>query len=248
MARESCATPSRRTSAIETPSPNPYLRIREALRSALSRPVKLSGMATIRMLARQERAEFADFLDTLTPQQWDVPSLCEGWTVQDVVTHTIAYLDQTRRHLFFEMLRHRWNVDRLNASALDRSATQPPGQTVAQMRRGAEPSGAGALYSGRVALIECLIHHQDIRRPLGCFRAVPHDRLRVSLNFARMSPVIGGARRTRGVRLVATDMDWAAGRGPDVRGTGEALLLAMTGRFETVAGELAGPGAAYLHS
>lgn len=166
----------------------------------------------------------------------------------DVVPHTMAYLDRTRRHLFFEMLRHRWNVDRLNASALDRFATQPPEQTVTQMRRGAEPRGAGALYGGRVALIECLIHQQDVRRPLGCCRAVPQDRIRVSLNFARMSPVIGGARRTRGLRLVATDMDWAAGRGPDVRGTGEALLLAMTGRFEAVAGELDGPGVASLRA
>ena len=28
------------------------------------------------------------------------------------------------------------------------------------------------------------------------------------------------------VRLVATDLDWSVGRGPEVRGSGEALLLA----------------------
>lgn len=199
-------------------------------------------MSTVRALAQQERVEFADFLDTLTPHQWNMPSLCEGWTVRDVVTHTITYLDQTRRGLFIEMVRNRWNVDRLNARALDRIGTQSLDQTVGLMRRGAEPSGAGALYGGRVALIECLIHQQDIRRPLGVLRTVPQDRLRVSLNFARVSPVIGGARRTRGVQLVATDMNWSAGHGPEVRGTAEALLLAMTGRFEAVANELDGEG------
>jgi hypothetical protein len=37
-------------------------------------------------------------------------------------------------------------------------------------------------------------------------------------------------------------MDWSAGRGPDVRGPGEALLLAMTGRIDAVRDELSGAG------
>ena len=32
------------------------------------------------------------------------------------------------------------------------------------------------------------------------------------------------------LRLEATDIDWAHGSGPTVRGSAEALLLAMTGR------------------
>jgi uncharacterized protein (TIGR03083 family) len=113
---------------------------------------------------------------------------------------------------------------------------------VGLMRAGVDPTGAAALYGGRVALIECLIHQQDVRRPLGLTRGIPEPPLRVALDFARISPVIGGARRTRGVRLVATDMEWSAGRGPDVRGAAEALLLAMTGRTAHVAGELTGDG------
>jgi hypothetical protein len=45
---------------------------------------------------------------------------------------------------------------------------------------------------------------------------------------------------------VATDIDWAAGAGPEVRGRGEALLLAMTGRAEAVSGELRGDGVRLL--
>jgi uncharacterized protein (TIGR03083 family) len=97
-----------------------------------------------------------------------------------------------------------------------------------------------------VALIECLIHQQDIRRPLGMPRIVATDRLRVSLDYARISPVIGGARRTRGIRLTATDRNWSAGRGPEVRGSGEALLLAMTGRAAHLTDELDGDGVAML--
>lgn len=199
-------------------------------------------MTSVRILAQRERGDFADLLATLTPEQWSMASLCKGWTVRDVAAHTVAYLDQSRVRLMIEMLRHRWDVDRLTANALERRAGLKPEFLVRLMQDGVEPSGAGALYGGRVALIECLVHQQDIRRPLGCLRSIPHDRLRVALNYARVSPVIGGARRTRGVRLVATDTDWSAGRGPDVCGTGEALLLAMTGRLFTVIDELQGPG------
>lgn len=189
--------------------------------------------------------EFADLLEGLTPQQWAMPSLCHGWSVRDVVAHTVAYLGQSRKLLLINMIRARGDVDRINADQLREQAGQSPARLVELMRQGAEPSGAAALYRGRVGLIECLIHQQDIRRPLEQPRAIPDERLRVSLDYARVSPVIGGARRTRGVRLVATDMDWSAGRGPEVRGSGEALLLAMTGRAELL-DELDGEGVTLL--
>lgn len=86
-----------------------------------------------------------------------------------------------------------------------------------------------------------LIHQQDIRRPLGLPRQIPAERLRVTLDFARWAPPIRGGLRTRGLRLVATDLDWSAGRGPEVTGPGEALLLAMARRGAAVA-DLGGPG------
>jgi uncharacterized protein (TIGR03083 family) len=206
----------------------------------------LAGVLSVRALAREERDEFADLLDGLSAQQWTAPSLCAGWAVHDVAAHTIAYLGQSRIMLARNMIRLRGEADRLNAEHLESYSALAPEQLAARMRGGVEPSGAGALYGCRVALIECLIHQQDIRRPLGLPRAIPEERLRASLNYARVSPIVGGARRTRGVRLQATDMAWSAGRGPEVRGSGEALLLAVTGRTAAVADELSGDGAARL--
>ncbi|WP_454199288.1 maleylpyruvate isomerase family mycothiol-dependent enzyme [Nocardia sp. Marseille-Q1738] len=205
-------------------------------------------MVTVNTHARQERMEFAELLDGLAPEQWDMPSLCDRWTVRDVAAHTIAYLGQSRARLSINMIRTRFDIDRLNARGLRDYAALEPEQLIGLMRQGVEPSGAAALYGGRVALIECLIHQQDIRRPLGQLRTIPEERLQVSLSYARISPVIGGAHRTRGVRLRATDMNWSAGHGPEVRGSGEALLLAMTGRVATVIGELDGEGVAHLDS
>lgn len=139
-------------------------------------------------------------------------------------------------------LRERGDVDRLNARMLAVLAASTPAELVGLMARDSAPTGAAGLYGGRVALIECVIHQQDIRRPLGLDFDVPEESLRVSLDYARISPVIGGARRTRGLRLVATDMDWSAGRGPEVCGTAEALLLMTTGRIDAVRAELSGEG------
>jgi hypothetical protein len=47
------------------------------------------------------------------------------------------------------------------------------------------------------------------------------------------------------VRLVATDVDWTYGNGPEVRGSGEAVLMAMAGRRAAL-GDLDGPGKAKL--
>jgi uncharacterized protein (TIGR03083 family) len=203
-------------------------------------------MPSVGALARAERETFADLLDVLTPAQWDAPSLCAGWTVRDVVAHTVAYLDQSRMALTRNMFAARWNIDRLNADAVAGHRLVSPARLAELMRQRVRPTGAGALYGGRVALIECLIHQQDIRRPLQLPRVIDPEALRVALAYARVSPVIGAARRTRGVRLAATDLDWAAGRGAQVRGTAEALLLAMTGRAEQVSAELTGDGVALL--
>jgi hypothetical protein len=43
------------------------------------------------------------------------------------------------------------------------------------------------------------------------------------------------------VRLVATDLDWAHGNGPEVSGPAEALMMAMAARPDAL-NQLTGPG------
>jgi hypothetical protein len=65
--------------------------------------------------------------------------------------------------------------------------------------------------------------------------------LAVALDFGRTAPTIHARRRIRGLRLVATDLEWTTGSGPAVEGPGEALLMAMAGRPAALP-ELSGPG------
>ena len=37
-----------------------------------------------------ERRAFADTLETFTQEQWETPSLCEGWLVKDVAAHLLV--------------------------------------------------------------------------------------------------------------------------------------------------------------
>ncbi len=103
------------------------------------------------------------------------------------------------------------------------------------------PSGLPAGLCGRIALVDGLVHTQDLRRPLGLPRVVPAGRLRAALPFALVAPPIRALWHVRGVRVVATDVDWAGGAGPEARGPGEAVLMVMGGR-RRVACELTGPG------
>ncbi|WP_173008403.1 maleylpyruvate isomerase family mycothiol-dependent enzyme [Mycolicibacterium sp. P1-18] len=192
-------------------------------------------------LARRERAEFADFLSGLTTEQWDHPSLCAGWSVRDVVAHCVSFEGLTARELATRFVRGRLQTDRINALAVAALEDRSTGQLVDVLRDNAEPHGLGGGFGGRVALTDNMIHQQDIRRPLRLPREVPAESLRTALDFVRYAPTIRGAWRARGVRLVATDGDWSHGTGPEVRGTGEALLMVMAGRPDALA-DLEGAG------
>jgi uncharacterized protein (TIGR03083 family) len=199
-----------------------------------------SGPETMR-LARDERADLADFLATLTPEQWDAPTLCTRWPVRDVVAHMFSYEDLGLLALLRRFAAARFNADRVNALGVAAYADHSPVDLLARVREHRQPSGLPARFGGRIALTDGLIHHQDIRRALGLSRVVPADRLDAALRFAPGAPPIGAAKRIRGLRLAATDLDWSTGDGPTVQGPGEALLMALSGRPVALP-ELSGPG------
>lgn len=200
-------------------------------------------MTSVMALACAERADFAAFLGELTEPQWDAPTLCGDWRVRDVVAHVISYEPLSRRQSISRVLRGVVTKGGPNAIGVAEFAPIPPEGLIELFRRHARPRGATASFGGRVALTDGMIHQQDIRRPLGLPRRIPEERLRVALDFARWAPPLRGGWRSRGLTLVATDLDWSAGRGPEVTGEGEALLMAMAGRGAALA-DLAGPGKA----
>jgi uncharacterized protein (TIGR03083 family) len=202
-------------------------------------------MTSTQQMARDERDEFASFLEGLTPEQWDNPTLCDLWTVKEVAIHTVSYDELSAAGLVARFLKGRLNTDRINATGVADYANRSTQQIVALIRANTEPHGLTGGFGGKIALTDGMIHQQDIRRSLGLLRTIDPERLCTALDFALFAPTIRGAWRARGVRLVTTDLEWSHGRGAQARGTGEALLMVMAGRRAAL-DDLDGPGKAKL--
>jgi uncharacterized protein (TIGR03083 family) len=194
-------------------------------------------------MAREERADLAQFLATLRPEDWNAPTLCTRWTVKDVVAHVISYEELGALGLLKRFAKG-WIV-RANQVGVDEFAALSPQQLLEFLRSHLQPRGLTSGFGGMIALVDGTIHHQDIRRALDRPRDVPPDRLARILPLVPGNPRLGAGRRIRGLRLRATDVEWTHGAGPEVTGPGEALLMAMTGRPAALA-DLAGPGVATL--
>jgi uncharacterized protein (TIGR03083 family) len=192
-------------------------------------------------LAADERRDLADYLETLRPEEWDQASLCEGWTVRDVVGHVIGYDVLGWSGLVPRMIRARFSLANANRIGVEESRRLGTDELVERLREYAVPRGITAMFGCGIALTDGVIHHQDIRRALGHPRTVPPERLVAALGFAPRARALPAPANLRGLRAVATDVAWAHGSGPEVTGPGEALLIALAGRPEGLA-ELDGPG------
>ncbi|KAA0075785.1 maleylpyruvate isomerase family mycothiol-dependent enzyme [Mycolicibacterium sp. P9-64] len=199
------------------------------------------GGTTLMEMARAERTELAAFLATLAPQDWQTRSLCDRWTVKDVVAHMLSYEELGVIGLIKRFVKGR--VVRANEVGVDEFAPMSPEQLRTYLDQHLQPRGLTAGFGGMIALVDGTIHHQDIRRALGRPRVVPVDRLERILPLVPGNPRLGARKRIRGLRLQATDVEWSHGSGPEVSGPGEALLMAMAGRAVAI-DELTGAGKA----
>lgn len=202
-------------------------------------------MPDVMSLATDERRDLADLLDTLTPEQWQTRSLCEKWTVREVVAHVVSYEGLGLRRTATRLVGGRFNLDRTNPIGVEALGEVSTGELVALLRGHLRPQGITAGFGGRIGLTDGLIHHQDIRRALDLPRRVPPERLLIALGFSRYALALPSRRDVRGLCLVATDLGWSQGKGPEVMGTGEALLMAIAGRPAALP-DLDGDGVALL--
>jgi len=180
-----------------------------------------------------ERRGFADLIDTLTAEQLATPSLCLGWTVHDIAAHLVLPM--------------------VTNMALTRSLARikSPAELAALLRKHAESRFTPPVGLGSIApLTDAIVHAQDARRPLGIAREIPPARLLAILDF-QVSPLAARGfvpkARTAGLSFAASDLDWTAGDGPLVQGTGEALMMALCGR-RVALDELTGDGLAEFAS
>jgi uncharacterized protein (TIGR03083 family) len=195
------------------------------------------------LLAARRRA-VADLLEVLDEDQLAMSSLCAGWDVRTVGAHLAEAAAPGALSAFLQdLVRARGRVHRANDAAARRAAGRPVAETVALLRERAENRSTPPVTGPPAPLTDVLVHEGDIRIPLGlpydpdeCGRP-PRDGVRHDRQAGRVRP----RGRQRGLRLSATDLDWAWGDGPAVQGRGIDLLMAACGR-PAVLSRLAGPG------
>jgi uncharacterized protein (TIGR03083 family) len=192
-----------------------------------------------------ERAALLADLRTLTRDQWASRSLCDRWTVRQVLAHIVSTARMTPPKFFVGMLRSGFSFQTFSDRGVARESAGATADQLAALESvltaTAHPPGPLDSWLG-----EAIIHAEDIRRPLGITRAYPTEAVaRVARFYSGSNLIIGAKDRIAGVRLEATDTDWSHGTGPVMTGPVLALLLAMTGR-RVALDDLTGDGVAVL--
>jgi uncharacterized protein (TIGR03083 family) len=205
--------------------------------------------AAVRDLTHAHRQDFVDTLETLTPEQWQAPSLCSEWRVVDVAAHLAWAPVLGAGAGAAATVRHGFSMNRMIARSAVGWSDRGRDAILARLRDNARTGAAPIGMPPVAALADAVVHGMDVRRPLGLPSRVPVEALGPLAGFALGTPwplnaVVGGSarRRVAGVRLVATDTDWTHGSGPDVLASVETLLLLLYGR-PVARSELTGPGA-----
>ena len=193
-----------------------------------------------------QRLRLADQFGGFSDDDWNAPSLCQGWRVRDVVGHLLSILEIPVGRFLLNVAKAR-NFDRYSDQVAREIGTREPRAIVAAFRAKADTRFSPPIVGPIAPLTDIYVHTRDIQRPLGLPSQLDSTVLPTILDY-----VCGGkargfvpSSRTTGLRFDATDLDWSIGSGPVVSGTGEAIMMATTARKSALA-DLTGPGAVIL--
>ncbi len=186
----------------------------------------------------------ADVLESLTREQWQADSLCDGWTVRHVAGHLLQPFIVGFPRFFAAALRYRGDTDRTVDHFARRLAERSPAEIIATLRDHADDEIDPPRVGPMGQLADTAIHLRDIARPLGLPADVPREDWVTLLDYvtsAQVAPAVVPEGRLEGLSLRATDAERVHGRGPEVVGPVEALVMATAGRHAALA-DLEGPG------
>ena len=124
------------------------------------------------LLIHAERAALAADLAELTGQQWATRSLCDRFTVREVLAHLTAGASLNPVRWLAGVIRCRFDFDQQVAMRLAEQMGTTPGDTPARFRHVITSTTKPPLPA--VAMLgEVIVHGEDIRQPLGIHRDYP---------------------------------------------------------------------------
>ena len=179
----------------------------------------------------EQRIGLAGLLEGLTAEQWTAPSLCDGWQVRDVAAHlTHSHMHPVRA--IVEAARSGFRFDSM-IQRLGREDPRSQAEIAIALRGMAGSRKRVPGTSVQQPLIELLVHGQDIAVPLGIDWPMPLDAAReAAQKLSGMTFPLNGQRRLAGIRLVATDAEFAAGEGREVQVPIGDIVMILAGRAQ----------------
>lgn len=181
---------------------------------------------------RRERARFLDTIESLTDAEFEgARTLCAGWAPRDVLAH-VTGTDRLGDYLAKGL----W-IDRANSAQVRRGREMSRAELTAAGRRWAARPSLFGRCAAAFLLGDLAVHHQDVLRGLGRSRRLPRAVERAVYQEGVLLSFEHNRRLLRHRVVPTTAGVPALGRGPEVRGTAEALGLWLGGR-DAVTGEL----------
>ncbi|MDH6195126.1 uncharacterized protein (TIGR03083 family) [Mycobacterium frederiksbergense] len=195
-------------------------------------------------MVHAERRALVEDVAGLEAAEWEVPSLCVGWAVRDVVAHLAATAALTRIGFAREFTRARFSVDRIIERQVALAREQNATASLMALRSAVDEVASPPLPL-ITRIIEIVVHGEDIRRPLGINHVYSTTYIADAVAYLYSDRPSGGKQRLKGLTMLATDAHFCVGDGALVTGPAVALLLAASGRL-AVFDELSGPGVSQL--
>ncbi|MEV0203243.1 maleylpyruvate isomerase family mycothiol-dependent enzyme, partial [Nonomuraea sp. NPDC050691] len=164
-----------------------------------------------------ERRELADMLEDLPPALWEVPSLCDGWSVREVAAHMSLGFRFSLPRMALELVKARGGMNRMtDRRARQDAAAMSTAELVAAIRDNARHPWRPPVGGLPAALGHDVVHGLDITVAAGVGRRVPEERVRLLLEQVTPRTLRFFGADLRGVELRADDLDWSFGAGAPV--------------------------------
>ena len=187
-------------------------------------------------------------LEPLDERQWDTESLCEGWSVREVLAHLVLAARPPSRRYVAAIARARGSFDNANHALAVADGRKPPADLITEYRKVFEHRFSPPGWPQAAPLADILLHSLDVRLALD-LPTEPHPARyepAIGLLFGRAGRSFARAGRPA-VRWLATDHEWSHGQGPSVEGTIADLTLTAAGRDARL-DQLSGDGVPALRS
>ncbi len=177
------------------------------------------------------RRLLADFFDSLDEDQLNTRSLCDVWTVREVLGHLVMPMTGSLGQLVRQVIRARGSINRASEVIASELAQRPISDLTTLLRDGADEHGTAPGVGPMGQMTDGCVHLRDCARPLGLPDDVSMDDWRMVLDWLPKGvPGLVPKRRLDGLSLRSTDQDWSWGSGDEITGPSEALAMAVSGR------------------